>query len=277
MKMIIVSIDGVNFNLASKMLTDIFPEQTMKKIHCDVRRYSDTPEKGQPTTLGLACMWSGDRIRNLDKNIFNRLNPVNKTQEEDNYAINYIDRNGKPLDLVFNHFDRCKLFISGHGQNPHCDMKEHFIFFSEVPNAREVPCEELAVPFEVCKDDYDLFWIHTSVVKTATAWPGPYEQGRIPSLIPYDTIRKDRELKKKVFEFGVMRYKYLIRCMQEAKPNDIIIVTTDHGSMIDEPFTPNQIDDIFVIVNRKINLDDTRFQWDVKSLILRLKEYDRKN
>lgn len=268
--MIIVSIDGINYKLAKEMLSDTFPIQSMKKIKCNVRVFSDTPEKGQPTTLGLACLWSGKKIKQFHSNIFNRLNPVGRNQVDDNYAIEYMDKNGKPLDLIFHHFERCKILISGHGPNPYHNNKEWFKFFSKVPNTKELPCEELVMPFEVLKNDYDLFWIHTSICKTGTMWPGPYEQGRIPSLIPYDVIRKDKPLKKKIFKFGVMRYKYLIQCIQEAKPDETIIITTDHGSMLEFPYTHEQIDDIFVIVNRKVDLDDINYQWDVKNLILKL-------
>jgi hypothetical protein len=269
--MIVIGIDGINWEIAEKWLKDLFPIQTMKMIKCNVREFSDTPEKGQPTVLGLACSWAGEKIKKFDSNIYNRLNPVNKTQEEDNYAIRYIDADGKDLDLIFNHFKRNKIFVSGHGPNPHCDMKEHFIYFSKVPNAFEMPSEEMAFFYEVWKDDWDLFWFHTSICKTAGPWPGPYEQGKVPSLIPYDIIRKDKELKKKVFEFGVMRMKYIIKCVHEMRPNDIIVVTTDHGSNLDTTYKQESIDDIFILVNKDINMDDINFQWDVKKLLLRLK------
>ena len=74
-------------------------------------------------------------------------------------------------------------------------------FFSQIPNLEEVPCEELAVLYEISKNDYDLFWLHTSVCKSGVATPGPYEQGRIPSLIPYDEIRKNKPFKKQIFKF----------------------------------------------------------------------------
>lgn len=275
--MIIVGIDGVCWDLAKEMLSDLFPKQSMRKIKCNVRSFTNTPLGGQPTVVGLACMWSGELIKNFDENIFCRLNPVDKTQAEDNYPIRYIRKDGTPMDLVFNYFDRCKIFVTGHGPNPHHGMDEHFKFFSEVPNAKEIPCEEMAVLYEVHKDDWDLFNIHTSVCKSGVTTPGPYEQGRIPSLVPYDEIRKNKPLKELVFRFGIMRYKYMIQCMQEMRPDDIIIVTTDHGALIKPPYTLDQVDDIFVIVNREdIDLSDINFQWDMKKLILRLKELDRK-
>ena len=40
---------------------------------------------------------------------------------------------------------------------------------------------------------------------------------------------------------------------------------------MDPPLTPEQIDDIPIIVNRNVNLDDINYQWDIKKLILRLK------
>ena len=269
--MIVITIDGVNWEVASKMLHDLFPKQTMKMIKCNVREYSDTPEKGQPTVLGLACLWSGKRIKFFHSNIFNRVNPVNKNQEEDNYAIKYIDANEEPLDLVFNHFGRCKTFISGHGPNPHCNMQEYFKFFSEIPNCKELPCEEMSLLYEVAKKDWDLFWIHTSICKTANPWPGPYEQGRVPSLIPYDIIRKDKQLKRKVFEFGIMRMKYIIRCIQEMCPGETIVTSSDHGSNLDIQFKPESIDEIFVIINREIDLAKYEFQWDIKNLLLEVR------
>jgi hypothetical protein len=222
--------------------------------------------------LGLACLWAGTKIKNFHANIYNRVNPVNKSQEEDNYAIRYINAQDEPLDLVFNYFKRCKVFISGHGPNPHCNGEEWFKFFSQIPNCKELPCEEMGLLYEVAKHDWDLFWIHTSICKTANPWPGPYEQGRVPSLIPYDTIRKDKKLKKEVFEFGVMRMKYIIRCIQEMCPDETIVISSDHGSNLESVFKPEYIDDIFVIVNKEIDMVNVNFQWEVKDLLLRLKE-----
>ena len=107
-------------------------------------------------------------------------------------------------------------------------------------------------------------------------FPGPYEMGRIPSLIQYDTIRKDKNLKRKVYEFGIKRYKEVIRYIEELSGNQTILITSDHGTWVDLPYDDTQIDEIPIIVNREIDLSDTNFQWNVKELILRLKnEYPR--
>ena len=45
--------------------------------------------------------------------------------------------------------------------------------------------------------------------------------------------------------------------------------------MMDIPFTEDQIDEIPLIVNRKVDLSDIHFQSDVKKLMLRLKNEEK--
>jgi hypothetical protein len=144
--------------------------------------------------------------------------------------------------------------------------------------ARKTECEEYCIFLETAKQDYDLFWIHTSIIKTGVMMPGPYEQGRIPSVIPYDQVRKDKPLKKSVYEFGLQRYKQVIRYLYGlCKPQETFIITSDHGTLVDLPMTPEQIDEIPLIVNKNVDLSDVNYQWDVKDLILRLKDEDTKS
>ena len=63
----------------------------------------------------------------------------------------------------------------------------------------------------------------------------------------------------------------VIRYIQEMNPNETIIISSDHGTWTDMPYDDRQIDEIPIIVNRKVDLSDIKYQWDIKKLILRLK------
>jgi len=234
----------------------------MRMIRCDVRMYS---HKGNPTTLGLGCLWSGRRIREFHDNMYYHVS-------DDNRPVEWKLRDGTPMDLVFQYFKHPKFYEKVAGPSPYHNYETYNREYENVP-AKKVPCEEYCIFGEANRRDYDLFWIHTSIIKTGVMMPGPYEQGRIPSVIQYDIIRKDKPLKKKVYEFGIMRYAQAIKYLQELSRNDeTFIITTDHGTLVDvdEPLPP-QIDEIPLIVNKDIDLSDTKFQWEVKDLICNIK------
>lgn len=266
--MIVISIDGLNWRAAEEVYKDLFKEQSQKKIYCNVRSLTEQ-QQFNATPPGLITLWSGVHTKNLDGNIFR------KTFDNNN-PIEFIDKNKIPLDLVFNHFKRCKLYEKVIGPNPYADNTEYWTHYNNLKNmgVKFVPSEELCIFSEVAKRDYDLFWIHSSIVKGAVPFPGPYENSRIPSLISYDIIRKDKQLKRDVYMFGIRRYKEVIKYLLDINPNEIILITSDHGTMIDIPMTTDQIDEIPVIVNRNVDLSDINYQWDIKRLILRLKEME---
>jgi hypothetical protein len=134
------------------------------------------------------------------------------------------------------------------------------------------PCEELSIFSEVAKNDWDLFWIHTSIVKTGVLSIGPYEMGRHPAIIPYDEIRKDKQFKKEVFLIGVKRYREVCKYLLNIRPDEIIVISSDHGTWTDIPYSDDQIDEIPVIVNRNIDLSNVNYQWDIKMLLLELQK-----
>lgn len=264
--MIVVSIDGLNWKYAKDILKDTFKEQSMRMIKCDVRPFSMRGVSATP--IGLTCLWSGERIKRLHPDFFTRFTDKYKTE-----SFIWEDRNGNPLDLVWDHFDKPKFYEKVVGDSPYAGEQVWKFYHSlEDKGVTRVPCEELCIFVEAFRRDYDLFWIHSSVIKGAVLFPGPYELGRLPSLKLYDDIRKDKVLKKDVYLWGIKRYKEVIRYLEELSGYDTMIITSDHGTLTDLPFTNDQIDDIPVIVNRDVDLDDIRFQWDIKKLILRLKE-----
>ena len=228
--------------------------------------FTNTPEGGQPTFVGLTCMWSGVKPKEFDENLFAR--------HKDNRPFKWIKKDGTKMDLIWDYFEKPKFQARYQGPNPYCNGEEYFKYNQSLENVKRCPTEELCIFSEVHKKDYDFFWHHSSIIKSGVFLPGPYDQGRIPSLIPYDIIRKDKELKRKVYIFGITRYREVIRYIQDMT-DEIIVVSSDHGTMVDKPFTPDQIDEIPVIVNRKnIDMSDINFQWDFKKLILRLKELE---
>jgi len=268
--MIVVSIDGVNYETASNILGDLFKTQSMTKIKCDVRPWSDTTEKGQPTILGLSCMWTGKRIKQFSRNMHARVNKI----YNENWNLDYKDKNGNDMDTIFDHFNNVKLFVTQQGTNPYCNNEVWFKHFDNIRNTTLLPSEELSIFPEFYKKDYDLLFIHSGIVKMGVFQHGPYEQGRMPACVPFSEIRKDKSLKRKVHYFAVNRYKFVIQYCFEPYTDDIIIVTSDHGSGLHDQFNPNEVDEIFVIVNRDVDLSDIKYQWDIKKLMLRLKEME---
>ncbi len=261
-KLICITIDGLNWKYAKKYYSDLFPEQSMKMIKTNVRYFS---HRGNPTTLGLGCLWSGKKIKTFHDNMYYHVS-------EENRPVEWKLKNDENMDLIFSYFKSPKFYEKVAGPSPYHNYETYNQEYENVP-VKKVDCEEYCIFSEVAKQDYDLFWIHTSIIKTGVMMPGPYEQGRIPSVIPYDVVRKDKPLKKKIYEFGIQRYAQAIKYLMElAKPNELFIISSDHGTLVDtDEGLPPQIDDIPLIVNRDINLDDIRGQWEVKKLLLRLK------
>ena len=267
--MIVITVDGLNWKYAKELYKDIFPEQSMRKIKTNVRMYTNSPlfaggPTAGPTAVGLACMWSGEKIRNFDKNI------LMAKYEEDNKPYNYIKRNGDKMDMVWDHFEKGKFYIKHQGPNWMDNHKELMLHYSGI-NARRCPSDELCIFSEAAKRDYDLFWIHSAIIKGGVMMTGCYEQGRIPTLMQYDVIRKDKVFKKEVYIFSIKRYVEVIKYLLDICPDETFVISADHGTMTDIPFTPDQVDEIPIIVNRKMDLSKYNYQWDFKQLILDLK------
>lgn len=238
-------------------------------IQCNVRSLTNY-RNANATPPGLACLWSGLNPSKLNDEFY-----ISFGKDKFNQPFRWLDNKNMPLDLVFSHFKNPKIYEKVIGDSPYTGEQYWKLYKSlEDLGVRRVSCEELCIFPEAVKDDYDLFWIHTSIVKTAVMMPGPYEMGRHPAIVPYDTIRKDKEWKRRVFRTGVIRYKQVLRYFEEMRPDEIIIVSSDHGTMTDTPFTTNQIDEIPLIVNRNVDLSNTHFQWDVKNLILKMREHE---
>ena len=270
--MIIVTVDGLNWRYAQEYYFDLFPVQTMKMIKNNVRLYTQQPLQvgwptAGPTAVGLICMWSGERPKNFHDSIFKA------KYDEHNEPYKLMTRDGKKMDLIWDYFDNGKIQFKHQGPNWQDDYKERFKHYYGI-KAKRCPSDEMCVFAEASKDDYDLFWIHSAIIKGGVMMPGCYEQGRIPTLMPYDDIRKDKQFKKRVYIFSIRRYKEVIRWLAEIRPNDLFVVSSDHGTMVDLPFTPEQIDNIPLIVNREVDMDGIDYQWQFKDFILKLKDME---
>jgi len=268
--MIIITVDGLNWKYAKEYYNNIFKEQSMRMIKCNVRMFTNKPlfdggPTAGPTAVGLACMWSGEKIKNFDKNI------LMAKYDEDNKPYKYIKKDGTPMDMVWNHFDNGKFYIKHQGPNWMDNHKEMFLHYSDI-KAKRCPSDELCIFNEAVKKDYDLFWIHSAIIKGGVFMTGCYEQGRIPTLMQYDEIRKDKVFKREVYIFSIRRYVEVIKWLQEMCPNETFIISADHGTMTDIPFTPNQVDEIPIIINKKMDLSPYNYQWDFKQFILDAKE-----
>ncbi len=261
--MIVITVDGLNWKYAQEYYKDVFKKQSMKMIRCQVRPFAMQGANGTP--IGLACLWSGEKIKNFHPSLYSKFEDKYKSE-----SLQWLDKDGKPLDLIWNYFSNPKFYEKVCGDSPYYG-EQYWKFYHNLP-VKRVPCEELCVFVETYRKDYDLFWIHSSIVKTGTLSIGPYELGRHPSIIPYDEIRKNKQLKHDVYVLAIRRYKEVIKYLEEISGNQTIIVTADHGTLTDIPFTDEQIDEIPLIVNRDVDLTDINFQWDVKKLILRLKD-----
>ena len=69
----------------------------------------------------------------------------------------------------------------------------------------------------------------------------------------------------------IRRFGYLLHCIEQMT-NDVIIVCSDHGTNLGGEDPAKVIDELPLIVNREIDLSKINYQWDIKSLILKLKD-----
>ena len=110
--MIIITIDGLNWKYAKDIYKDLFKEQSMRMIRCDVRPFSIQGVSATP--IGLTCLWSGERIKNLHPNFFTRFDDKYK---KDSFI--WEDRYGNNLDLIWKHFKKPKFFEKVVGDSPY--------------------------------------------------------------------------------------------------------------------------------------------------------------
>lgn len=263
--MIVITLDGLRWDMADKHLRDIFPNQSMRMIKNTVRVHTATPGQGQPTVVGLVSLWSGVRPKLFDSNLLYHIDPkYNK-----NIPYEFITKNGAYMDLVWDHFDKNYFLCNAWGPNPMANYEKFFVHMDNVP-AELRPTDELGFWRDIATLDYDLYWYHCTMMEYGFIKHGPYEQGRNPVAKPYHEWRKDKPFKKKVYEFGIKRFRFMMDMLQDMT-DEVIIITSDHGTGLEMPVPAEAIDNIPIIVNRNVDLSDINYQWDVKKLILRLK------
>ena len=268
--MIVVSLDGLRYDYAHKYLQNLFPEQSMKMIRNTVRTWTSTPGMGQPTVVGLVSLWSGERPKNFHPNLLHHIDPkYNK-----NIPYEFKTKDGKDMDLIWNHIDKGYFLCNAWGKNPYANDEKFFVHMDNLP-AELRPTDELGFWRDVVTLDYDLYWYHCTIMEYGFIKHGPYEQGRNPVAIPYQEWRKDKEFKRKVYMFGLNRFRFMMEMLQDMCPNETIIVTSDHGTGLEIPIPASAIDEIPIIVNRKIDLDKINYQWDVKGLLLKINENEK--
>lgn len=284
--MIIITIDGLNWLVAKDYFNDLFEVQSMKKNINNVREFSATVEGGSPTVLGLYCLWSGTPINDFHPDCFARLGLIKKGHEEENYPIPFMDKNGNKLDTIFNYFNKCKVQATHNGPCPYLDSwiqkdkyktyDSYFQSFTQLgDNVEQLPSEDLIQFKEFARRDWDLLHIHTGIGKLGILQPGPYEQTRLFTVNKYEEFRKDKPVKRQIWINGIIRYKYVIQhVIDEMIKDQIVVVSADHGTGLWAPVTNDQIDEVPLIVNRDVDLSDINYQWDIKKLIIRLKELE---
>jgi len=287
--LIIITIDGLNWKVAKEYFMDLFPVQSTRMVKNNVRVYTNTAEMGSPTVVGLFCLWTGRKPRDFHPSVFARLGKIKLGFKEENYPIKFIDKQNKEMDTIFNYFDKCKIQGTHNGPCPYLDdwiqsdkdttNESYFLSFTNLAdNVIQLESEDLVQFREFAIKDWDLLHIHTGIGKLGILQPGPYEQCNLYAVNEYEHHRRDKADKKRIWINGMIRYKYVIQhIINDMIKDEVVIVTADHGTMLDEPLTPEQIDDVPLIVNKKVDLSDINYQWDIKKLILRLKEeYDDK-
>jgi len=262
--MIVITGDGLRWDYAQKYLSDVFKEQTMKMIKCDVRMFSQTKEQASPTMSGLTCMWGGLRTKMFYKPRYGRMD-----EDATNEPLEFVDNKGNEIDSIFNYFDKCRMLYAACGENPYNDNKIYYKQLSEIKNLEMCPSEEFGLFMELMKP-YDIFWYHSDFAKRGIFVPGAINATPNPVAIPFSTFRHDKQKKREVYEFMMKRFRYLLYCIEEMT-DDIIVVSADHGTSFGNESLEDSIDSIPLIVNRKVDLSDIRFQWDIKKLLLRLK------
>lgn len=264
--MIVISVDGLRWDKSVEFLQDIFPCQTMKKIKNNVQRFTQHPGIGQPTVIGLVTMWSGIKPNNFHSNLMHHINP------KYNYNIPYEfkTKDGNDMDLIWHHFPKGYFMTNTWGINPMCNNERFFQHMNNLP-CEIRPSDELGFWRDISVLDYDLYWFHCTYVEYGYIKHGPYQQGENPVVKQYREWRTDKEFKKKVYEFNLKRFRFMVDMLNDICPEEKVVITSDHGTGLEEPVPSWAISDIPVIVNRKdIDLNDINFQWDIKKLLLRL-------
>ena len=251
--MIILTIDGLNWEVAQKYFMDLFEVQSTRMIRNNVRLYTNTSEMGSPTVVGLTCLWTGRKPRDFHPHIFARLGKIKYGHKEENYPIRFIDRNEEPMDTLFNHFEKCKVQATHNGPCPYLDdwiqedkfdeHKSYFLSFTELgDNVTTLESEDLVQFREFCLKDWDLLHIHTGIGKLGILQPGPYEQCNLYAVNEYEHHRRNKAEKKVIWINGMIRYKWVIQnvIIPMISKDEVVVVTADHGTMLEEPFTPEQ-------------------------------------
>lgn len=276
--MICITIDGLNWDVTKEHFMDLFPNQSIKMIRNNVRVFTNNVQGGSPTPVGLFCLWGGTKIKDFYPKLLARTGLIKDGIRQENYPIHFIDKNGKKIDSVFNHFNKCKVQIRHSGPCPYKNNENYFQCFTELgDNVTLLESEDMAQFREFAIHDWDFLHIHTGIGKIGVLEPGPYEQCRLEAVKEYEEFRKNKPLKRKIWIAGMLRYKYVIQhIINEMIKDQIVVFTADHGTGLVDPVTPEQIDEIPLIVNRQVDLSDINYQWDVKKLILRLHEEENK-
>lgn len=265
--MIVITLDGLSWTMYKRNLTDMFKNKTEKKMLCNIRKYTNTPERGQPTIVGLLCLWTGKNPNRFDDNLFAQMAP----KHNQNYPLKIVDKKGNPMETIFDKIENSKIYTTSFGPNPYFNYETYFKYFTEMKNVELLPTEENTMLYE-CTLPHGLIWWHSSLINGMLRF-GPYEQLEHPTLRPYREWRKDKVFKSKVFEFDLMRKKYLIQCLEKMLPNETIVVTADHGTLMSYSEGISDVDEFAFCVNKKdVDLSDTKFQWEIKDLLLKLKK-----
>lgn len=264
--MIVITLDGLRWDFAHEYLKDIFPKQSMRMIKNNVQYYTNVPGKGQPTTVGLVTMWSGLQPKYFHENLMHHIDPI----YNQNIPYEYLDIDGKPMDLVWDHFKKNYLLINAWGPNPMVNNEKFFNHMDKVP-AELRPTDELGFWRDIVTLDYDLYWFHCTYVEYGYIKQGPYQQGINPVVREYKDWRHDKEFKRNVYTFAIKRFKFMMNMLNDMT-DDVVIITSDHGTGLDNQIKPEDLDEIPIIVNRDVDLSDINYQWDMKKLILRLKD-----
>jgi len=264
--MIVITMDGLRWDKAEEFLQDIFPNQSMRMIKNTVQYYTNHPGIGQPTVVGLTTMWSGVKPKMFHENLMHHIDP----KYNQNVPYEFKLKNNKKMDLIWDHFDKGYLLTNAWGPNPMCNGEQFFSHMDNLPCERR-PSDELGFWRDIVTLDYDLYWFHSTYIEYGYIKHGPYQQGRNPGIKPYSEWRKDKDFKRSVYEFGLKRFRFMIDMLNDMT-DDIVVISSDHGTGLSYDIKPSDVDEIPVIVNRDVDLSDINYQWDFKNLLLKLKD-----
>jgi len=74
-------------------------------------------------------------------------------EDASNEPIEFVDRKGNQLDLIFNHFNKCRFLYPACGRNIYNNNEVHFKQLSEIPNLEMCPSEEFGLFMEMPQED----------------------------------------------------------------------------------------------------------------------------